>query len=89
MPHWAPALHRDTRPGPVSGGRRLPGQLHEALDRLALDEAQECPLESTRKTEVRVYDYVDQRVPVLTRMHKRRLAGYRAIAYERADEATL
>ena len=41
------------------------------------------------KTEVRIYDYVDPRVPVLARMHKRRLTGYRAIGYERSDETVL
>ena len=41
------------------------------------------------KTEVRIYDYVDQRVPVLARMYKRRLTGYRAIGYERFDETML
>ena len=41
------------------------------------------------KTEVRIYDYVDQRVPVLARMYKRRLTGYRAIGYERSDETVL
>lgn len=34
------------------------------------------------KTEVRIYDYVDARVPVLARMHERRLTGYRSIGYE-------
>ena len=34
------------------------------------------------KKEVRIYDYVDLRVPVLERMYKRRLQGYRAIGYE-------
>ena len=41
------------------------------------------------KTEVRIYDYVDQRVPVLARMYKRRLTGYRAIGYDRSDETVL
>ena len=35
-----------------------------------------------RKVEVRIYDYVDDRVPVLDRMYGRRLAGYRSIGYE-------
>ena len=38
------------------------------------------------KSEVRIYDYVDSRVPVLARMFQRRLAGYRSIGYQ-ADES--
>jgi superfamily II DNA or RNA helicase len=34
------------------------------------------------KTEVRIYDYVDRRVPTLDRMFERRLRGYRAIGYD-------
>ena len=34
------------------------------------------------KTEVRIHDYFDRRVPVLARMYKRRVAGYRSIGYE-------
>ena len=41
------------------------------------------------KTEVRIYDYADRRVPVLNRMHERRLAGYRSIGYDLSDEAVL
>ena len=41
------------------------------------------------KTEVRIYDYVDRRVPVLARMYERRLTGYRAIGYERSDDTVL
>lgn len=33
------------------------------------------------KTEVRIYDYVDKAVPVLFKMFKKRLRGYRAIGY--------
>ena len=33
------------------------------------------------KKEVRIYDYVDRRVPLLDRMFERRLRGYRAIGY--------
>lgn len=33
------------------------------------------------KTEVRIYDYVDQGNPVLTRMFERRIKGYEAIGY--------
>jgi superfamily II DNA or RNA helicase len=40
------------------------------------------------KAEVRIYDYVDSAVPVLTKMFARRLRGYRAIGYSR-DEAPL
>jgi superfamily II DNA or RNA helicase len=52
-----------------------------------------------KKTEVRVYDYVDREVPMLLRMFEKRLRGYRAIGYargeaplgyaEHADEATV
>jgi superfamily II DNA or RNA helicase len=31
---------------------------------------------------VRVYDYVDNQVPMLARMYERRLLGYKAIGYE-------
>ena len=41
------------------------------------------------KTEVRIYDYLDRRVPVLARMYKRRLTGYRAIGYEPSEETML
>jgi len=34
------------------------------------------------KTEIRVYDYVDTNIPVLLRMHKRRLKAYKALGYE-------
>ena len=34
------------------------------------------------KTEVKVYDYLDAKVPVLKRMFDKRLRGYRAIGYE-------
>lgn len=33
------------------------------------------------KTEVRIYDYVDQGNPILTRMFERRIKGYEAIGY--------
>ena len=33
------------------------------------------------KTEVRIYDYVDKDVPMLFKMFKKRLRGYRAIGY--------
>ena len=41
------------------------------------------------KTEVRIDDDVDRRVPVLARMYERRLTGCRTIGYERSDEAVL
>ncbi|MDH7512513.1 MAG: hypothetical protein QHH14_06180 [Clostridiales bacterium] len=34
------------------------------------------------KKEVRIYDYVDSHVPMLVRMHKRRMKGYKAFGYE-------
>jgi superfamily II DNA or RNA helicase len=37
------------------------------------------------KTEVRIYDYVDRNVSVLSRMFERRIRGYRAIGY-RVDD---
>jgi superfamily II DNA or RNA helicase len=37
------------------------------------------------KREVRIYDYVDRKVPVLDRMFRRRLAGYRSIGYTEAE----
>jgi superfamily II DNA or RNA helicase len=37
------------------------------------------------KREVRIYDYVDRSVPVLDRMFRRRLAGYRSIGYVEAE----
>lgn len=38
------------------------------------------------KAEVVIYDYVDDGVPVLARMHQKRLAGYRAMGYTVAGE---
>ena len=35
-----------------------------------------------RKTEVRIFDYVDRAVPMLLKMFERRLRAYRAIGYE-------
>lgn len=37
------------------------------------------------KAEVRIFDYVDGRVPMLRRMFEKRLRGYRAIGYARDD----
>ena len=38
------------------------------------------------KSDVVIYDYVDDGVPVLARMHQKRLAGYRAMGYGLEDE---
>jgi superfamily II DNA or RNA helicase len=37
------------------------------------------------KTEVRIYDYVDRKVPMLLRMFEKRLTAYRAIGYARGE----
>lgn len=37
------------------------------------------------KKEVQIYDYVDHQVPMLERMYKRRLQGYRALGYDIED----
>jgi superfamily II DNA or RNA helicase len=37
------------------------------------------------KTEVRIYDYVDRKVPMLMRMFEKRLRTYRAIGYARGE----
>jgi len=37
------------------------------------------------KKEVVIFDYLDIEVPMLVRMYKRRLTGYRAIGYEIAE----
>lgn len=34
------------------------------------------------KKEVVIYDYADLEIPMLAKMYKRRLRGYRAIGYE-------
>ncbi|MDR2921830.1 MAG: DEAD/DEAH box helicase [Treponema sp.] len=39
------------------------------------------------KKEIRVYDYVDQKVPVLSRMYGKRLKGYRALGFTVAAES--
>jgi len=41
------------------------------------------------KADVVIYDYVDGGVPVLARMHQKRLAGYRAMGYVVASGASL
>jgi superfamily II DNA or RNA helicase len=33
------------------------------------------------KTEIRIYDYVDEKVPVLFRMYGRRLKGYTSMGF--------
>ena len=40
---------------------------------------------SPRKSEVRIYDYVDRAVSLLARMFEKRLRGYRAIGYAREE----
>ncbi len=42
----------------------------------------------SRKTEVRIFDYVDRNAPMLLKMFEKRLRGYRAIGYAR-DESPL
>jgi superfamily II DNA or RNA helicase len=42
--------------------------------------------EHAGKADVIIYDYVDDGVPVLARMHQKRLAGYRAMGYEVAPD---
>ncbi len=37
------------------------------------------------KSEVRIYDYVDREVPMLSRMFEKRLRGYHAIGYAPGD----
>lgn len=37
------------------------------------------------KREVRIFDYVDREVPMLTRMFEKRLRGYRALGYARGE----
>lgn len=39
------------------------------------------------KTDIRIYDYVDDRVAVLAKMYERRLRGYRAMGYTIRDAA--
>jgi superfamily II DNA or RNA helicase len=43
--------------------------------------------EHAGKADVIIYDYVDGAVPVLARMHQKRLAGYRAMGYAVASAA--
>jgi superfamily II DNA or RNA helicase len=41
------------------------------------------------KTEVQVYDFVDGHVPMLVRMYRKRLAGYRAMGYSVNEEVVI
>jgi hypothetical protein len=41
-----------------------------------------------RKTEVRIFDYVDREVPMLLRMFEKRLRAYRALGYVRKEATT-
>lgn len=50
------------------------GKLHQYVGRILQPNAD--------KDEVRVYDYVDTKVPMLKRMFKKRLRAYRAIGFE-------
>jgi superfamily II DNA or RNA helicase len=34
-----------------------------------------------KKKEIQVYDYVDEKVPVLSAMYKKRLKGYKALGF--------
>jgi hypothetical protein len=36
------------------------------------------------KVEVQVYDYVDSSVPILVKMHDKRMKGFKSVGYERA-----
>jgi len=37
------------------------------------------------KTEIRIYDYVDSKMPLLNKMYKRRLKEYKSLGYERLE----
>ncbi len=41
------------------------------------------------KKDVRIYDYIDLNVPMLERMYKKRLRGYRAIGYDVAESSSI
>lgn len=41
------------------------------------------------KEEVRVYDYLDGAVPMLAKMHDKRMKGFKAMGYERAAQETI
>ena len=40
-----------------------------------------------RKTEVRIFDYVDRELPMLLHMFEKRLRAYRALGYVRGEPA--
>ena len=44
-----------------------------------------CTVCTRASADVVIYDYVDDAVPVLARMYRKRLAGYRAMGYTVAD----
>jgi superfamily II DNA or RNA helicase len=37
------------------------------------------------KTETKIYDYVDEKVPVLLRMYNKRVKGYKALGFSISD----
>ena len=41
------------------------------------------------KKEVRIFDYLDESIPMLERMYKRRLGGYKSIGYEIVDPGNI
>src|SRR3989338_9987203 len=41
------------------------------------------------KTDIRIYDYVDQKVSVLAAMYKKRLKAYKTMGYEIKEESSL
>jgi len=50
--------------------------------RFRLDKAWQ---QNHAKTEVRIYDYVDDQVPMLSKMSERRKVGYRSLGYKMID----
>ncbi len=63
-----------------------PGRFH----RRELPAVGACQVHSRRalRSWVRIHDYLDAEVPVLARMFRKRLRGYGALGYERADDAS-
>jgi len=55
------------------GSSALPGTLQQYAGRLHRAHA--------GKRVVQIYDYFDEQVPVLARMYRKRLRGYRAMGY--------
>ena len=39
------------------------------------------------KTEVIIYDYVDNNIPMLSKMHERRKIGYRSLGYNISNDS--